>query len=42
VQIGLVLETRGPDHQQNVLDGLRSKGYDLRDIETAETAVSTL
>jgi threonine dehydratase len=42
VQIGLVLETRGPDHQQNVLDGLRSEGYDLRDIETAETAVSTL
>lgn len=42
VQIGLVLETRGPEHQQNVLDGLRSKGYDLRDIEAAETAVSTL
>ena len=30
VGLELILETRGPDHQQEVLDHLRAQGYDVR------------
>ncbi|PRY58149.1 threonine dehydratase [Knoellia remsis] len=34
VEIALRLETRGPDHQQRVLDGMRSKGYTVIEPES--------
>ena len=30
VEIALVLETKGPEHQEKVLQALRAKGYDVR------------
>ena len=34
VEIALVLETRGPEHQERVLRALRAKGYDVRGLTT--------
>jgi threonine dehydratase len=33
VEIGVILETRGPEHQERVLDALRGKGYEVRGVE---------
>lgn len=38
VEIALVLETRGAQHQQHVLDALAARGYLVRDVERAASA----
>lgn len=40
VEIGLVLETRSPGHQQVVVDTLTGKGYELHHVERAEMSPS--
>lgn len=40
VEIGLVLETRSPEHQRRVLDTLRAKGYHPRHVEKTKESGS--